>query len=48
VKTRLLDLFCGRGGWSKAFMSRGWHCVGVDIEALGYRGFAVITNQNSG
>ena len=28
---RLLDLFCGRWGWSKAFAARGWECVGVDI-----------------
>ena len=37
-RPRLLDLFCGRGGWSKSFMARGWHCVGVDIESLGYPG----------
>lgn len=34
---RLLDLFCGRGGWSKSFATRGWSCVGVDIEPLGYQ-----------
>ena len=28
---RLLDLFCGRWGWSRAFAARGWHCVGVDL-----------------
>lgn len=28
---RLLDLFCGRLGWSKAFLARGWECVGVDL-----------------
>ena len=28
---RLLDLFCGRWGWSKAFAAHGWHCVGVDL-----------------
>lgn len=28
---RLLDLFCGRWGWSKAFANRGWECVGVDL-----------------
>jgi hypothetical protein len=27
----LLDLFCGRGGWSRAFIKRGWDCVGVDL-----------------
>ena len=30
---RMLDLFCGRWGWSKAFAARGWHCVGVDLTA---------------
>lgn len=28
---RLLDLFCGRWGWSRAFAARGWVCVGVDL-----------------
>ena len=28
---RMLDLFCGRWGWSKAFSARGWECVGVDL-----------------
>jgi hypothetical protein len=28
---RLLDLFCGRWGWSRAFAARGWECVGVDF-----------------
>jgi len=28
----LLDLFCGRWGWSKAFAARGWRCIGVDLE----------------
>lgn len=27
----LLDVFCGRGGWSRGFVARGWHCIGVDI-----------------
>lgn len=30
---KLLDLFCGRWGWSKAFAKRGWDCVGVDLTA---------------
>jgi DNA (cytosine-5)-methyltransferase 1 len=30
-KPRLLDLFCGRLGWSKVFLARGWVCVGVDL-----------------
>jgi hypothetical protein len=31
VSPRLLDLFCGRWGWSRAFAARGWECVGIDI-----------------
>lgn len=27
----LLDLFCGRWGWSRAFAKRGWKCFGVDL-----------------
>ena len=31
-KTRkLLDLFSGRFGWSKAFAAKGWECVGIDL-----------------
>jgi hypothetical protein len=30
---RMLDLFCGRFGWSRAFAARGWRCVGVDLIA---------------
>jgi len=29
---RLLDLFSGRWGWSKAFAARGWECFGIDLE----------------
>ena len=29
----MLDLFCGRLGWAKAFLARGWECVGVDYVA---------------
>ena len=28
---RMLDLFCGRWGWSKAFAKRGWECWGIDL-----------------
>lgn len=28
---KLLDLFCGRFGWSKAFLDHGWECVGIDL-----------------
>jgi hypothetical protein len=27
----MLDLFCGRWGWGRAFAKRGWVCVGVDL-----------------
>ena len=30
---RMLDLFCGRFGWSRAFAARGWECVGIDLVA---------------
>src|SRR6266851_933533 len=29
---RLLDLFCGRWGWSRAFAARGWECMGIDLQ----------------
>lgn len=28
---RMLDLFCGRGGWTNTFLDRGWECVGIDL-----------------
>lgn len=31
---KLLDLFCGKWGWSRAFAARGWDCVGVDLVAF--------------
>ena len=27
----MLDLFCGRWGWSRAFAARGWKCIGIDL-----------------
>src|SRR5678815_4190374 len=36
---RMLDLFCGRGGWTNAFLERGWECHGIDlIHSPDYRG----------
>lgn len=31
-KPLVVDLFCGRGGWSKGFMAAGWDAIGFDIE----------------
>ena len=33
---RVLDLFCGMGGWSIGFHREGFECVGVDIVDVGY------------
>lgn len=30
---KMLDLCCGRLGWAKAFLARGWECTGVDMVA---------------
>lgn len=32
----LLDLYCGRGGWTKAALAQGWTCIGIDIADAGY------------
>jgi SAM-dependent methyltransferase len=33
---KVLDLFCGLGGWSRAFHEAGYECFGVDIKNHGY------------
>ena len=33
---KVLDLFCGQGGWSKAFHEAGHECTGLDLADLGY------------
>lgn len=33
---KVLDLFCGLGGWSKGFHAEGFDCYGVDIVDVGY------------
>jgi hypothetical protein len=30
-QVRMLDLFCGRLGWGRAFSARGWEVVGIDL-----------------
>ena len=30
-RMKMLDICCGRFGWSRAFAARGWDCVGVDL-----------------
>lgn len=36
MKPLLIDLFCGLGGWTRAFLDEGWDCVGFDIERHDY------------
>jgi len=33
---KILDLFCGQGGWSRAFAEAGHECTGIDMRNLGY------------
>ncbi len=33
---KVLDVFCGLGGWSKGFSAAGFDCTGVDIVNVGY------------
>ena len=33
---KVLDLFCGMGGWSRAFAEAGHDCTGIDIKNIGY------------
>lgn len=35
-KPLCIDLFCGLGGWTEAFIAEGYHCRGYDIEAHDY------------
>ena len=35
-KPIVIDLFCGLGGWSEAFIAEGYECIGYDIEAHDY------------
>jgi site-specific DNA-cytosine methylase len=38
---RVLDLFCGRGGWSKPFIEDGDDVWGIDIKNYGYQGHLI-------
>jgi hypothetical protein len=44
VTPLLLDLFCGKGGWSKAALSAGWRTVGVDNQRHDYPGELILCN----
>ena len=35
-KPLCVDLYCGLGGWSEAFLAEGYECIGFDIEAHNY------------
>lgn len=39
---KVLDMFCGKGGWSVPFIEDGAHVVGVDIVNLGYPGHLIL------
>jgi hypothetical protein len=34
-KPLVIDLFCGRFGWSKGFLSEGYRAIGFDLEQMG-------------
>jgi|ERR1035438_1175278 hypothetical protein len=36
MKPICIDLYCGLGGWSEAFIVEGYECIGYDIEAHDY------------
>lgn len=36
MKPLVLDLFCGLGGWSEAFIAQGYRAVGFDVEKHDY------------
>jgi hypothetical protein len=38
ARPKLIDLFCGRGGWSIPALERGWRCIGYDTTDHGYPG----------
>jgi len=35
-KPLVVDLFCGLGGWSSAFLAEGYDCIGLDVERHDY------------
>mgnify|MGYP000147264852 CR=1 FL=1 len=41
-KLKVLDLFCGAGGWSIPFIKDGDYVVGVDIRDVGYPGKLIL------
>ena len=36
MKPLVLDLFCGLGGWSEAFIAEGYRAIGFDVERHDY------------
>jgi C-5 cytosine-specific DNA methylase len=52
AKPECVDLYCGLGGWTEAFLAEGYDCTGYDIEAHdygsgGYRGRLVLRDIRS-
>lgn len=35
-KPLVIDLYCGLGGWTEAFLAEGWDAIGFDIERHNY------------
>lgn len=44
---KVLDLFCGKGGWSVPFIEDGAHVVGVDIKDLHYPGHLILEDARN-
>ena len=43
---KVLDLFCGLGGWSIPFIEAGYDCTGIDIKNIGYPGNFIQADLN--
>lgn len=44
MKLKILDLFCGRGGWSVPFVEYGDEVVGIDIKKQPYPGQLIVAD----
>lgn len=44
---RVIDLCCGRGGWSLGFLASGWSAWGFDVQNHGYPGELVLQDART-